>query len=102
MAVREPYRPCEALKTRERAVAYYTFIGLVNTVPMGSQRSASLEEIKALMACDVHGVDFKGETCESCEGSERFVSDLTFYGKAIHTNYSESGSDVYISVAATE
>lgn len=77
----------------------YTFIGLINTVPMGSQSRATMDEVKALMACDTHGVNFQAVVCDSCSSTLDFISTLRYEGQAIHTDYSEDGKNVHISVA---
>lgn len=77
----------------------YTFSGTVNGDPVGKQRGATIEDIKALMACDVHG-DTLDKECWTCHDVEMFIIDLDANGQAIHTY--RDGDDLYISAAAYE
>lgn len=75
----------------------YLFVGSVNGETIGKQHRATLDDIKTLMACDIHGTTIDA-SCWSCLDVEIFLYSLNEDGQAVHVSYEENG-DIYISVA---
>lgn len=77
----------------------YIFVGTVDGEVMGMQRGATLDDVKSLMACDLHGTTTDAG-CWDCVDTETFLAKLDADAQAISTSY--EGGKVYMSSAAYE